>query len=409
MFLKTWQSGKIREFIQMYELKIALRQILSRKKQTLFAILAVALAVAVITVMMAMLSGFQDELVRSSIENNPPHIVISPQDEGEEFIHLYRYTSALIAKKEGVIAVSPPKYLGQAALEYRDNAEGVSLQGVNPESEENVMRVNKDVIEGDLLTLVHTKYGILLGDRLAENLEVHIGGDRVDVVFPGSQTTSFKVVGLVHTGTAADETIAYARLDSVQDFFNEPGVVSTIGGVRVADPYQANVIASSIERETGLNAVSWSEANAEILGLLETQMVFVNIFYLLIYGIAGFGIANTLITIVAQRTREIGILKAMGASQKSIMVIFIFQSLVLGAIGLVLGTVLGYITIIALQNYRIEVPQEMYFGLQTLPLEVEALNFVYAAFFAFIVNILSGIYPARKASKLDPVKAIENA
>jgi len=92
MFLKTWQSGKIREFIQMYELKIALRQILSRKKQTLFAILAVALAVAVITVMMAMLSGFQDELVRSSIENNP-HIVISPQDEGEEFIHLYRYTS----------------------------------------------------------------------------------------------------------------------------------------------------------------------------------------------------------------------------------------------------------------------------------------------------------------------------
>ena len=405
MFLKTWQSGKIREFIQMYELKIALRQILSRKKQTLFAILAVALAVAVITVMMAMLSGFQDELVRSSIENNP-HIVISPQDEGEEFIHLYRYTSALIAEKEGVIAVSP-KYLGQAALEYRDNAEGVSLQGVNPESEENVMRVNRDVIEGDLLTLVHTKYGILLGDRLAENLEVHIG-DRVDVVFPGSQTTSFKVVGLVHTGTAADETIAYARLDSVQDFFNEPGVVSTIG-VRVADPYQANVIASSIERETGLNAVSWSEANAEILGLLETQMVFVNIFYLLIYGIAGFGIANTLITIVAQRTREIGILKAMGASQKSIMVIFIFQSLVLGAIGLVLGTVLGYITIVALQNYKIEVPQEMYFGLQTLPLEVEALNFVYAAFFAFIVNILSGIYPARKASKLDPVKAIESA
>uniref|UniRef100_UPI00064FDFDF ABC transporter permease n=1 Tax=Methanosarcina mazei TaxID=2209 RepID=UPI00064FDFDF len=217
-----------------------------------------------------------------------------------------------------------------------------------------------------------------------------------------------QVVGLVHTGTAADETIAYARLDSVQDFFNEPGVVSTIG-VRVADPYQANVIASSIERETGLNAVSWSEANAEILGLLETQMVFVNIFYLLIYGIAGFGIANTLITIVAQRTREIGILKAMGASQKSIMVIFIFQSLVLGAIGLVLGTVLGYITIVALQNYKIEVPQEMYFGLQTLPLEVEALNFVYAAFFAFIVNILSGIYPARKASKLDPVKAIESA
>jgi len=389
----------------MYELKIALRQVLSRKKQTLFAILAVTLAVAVITVMMAMISGIQDELVTSSIENNP-HIVIGPQDEEEEFIHLYRYTSAMISEKEGVIAVSP-KYLGHVALEYRDNAEGVSLQGVDPQVEENVMRVNEDVIEGDLMTLVHTRYGILLGDQLAENLEVNVG-DQVNVVFPGSQTTSFKVVGLIHTGTSADEVTAYARLDSVQDFFNEPGVVSNIG-VRVADPYQADTIASSIERETGLDAVSWSEANAEILSLLDIQRASATIFYFLIYGVAGFGIANTLITIVAQRTREIGILKAMGTSQKSILLVFLFQSMVLGAIGLVLGTVLGYIVTIALQNYEISVPPEMYSGLQTMPLEVEPINFVYAAFFAFIVNILSGIYPARKAVKLDPVKAIESA
>jgi len=388
----------------MYELKIALRQVFSKRRQTFFAILAVALAVAVITVMMAMLSGFQGELIKSSIENNP-HIVVNPQDEKEELIHLYRHNSALIAEKEGVVAVSP-KYLGQAALEYRDNAEGVSLQGVEPEAEEIVLRISKDVVEGDFLALVHTKYGIVLGDKLAENLEVQ-PGDRIDVVFPGSKTTSFKVIGLVHTGTAADEVTAYARLDSVQEFFNEPGVVSTIG-VRVADPYQADLIASSIERETGLDAVSWIEANAEILDLLNTQMVFVNIFYILIYGIAGFGIANTLITIVAQRTREIGILKAMGASQKSIMAVFLFQSVILGAIGLVFGTFLGYIATVALQNYRIEVPQEMYFGLQTLPLEVEPLNFVYATLFAFIINIIAGIYPARKAAKLDPVKAIES-
>jgi putative ABC transport system permease protein/lipoprotein-releasing system permease protein len=389
----------------MYELKIALRQVVSRKKQTLFSILAVALAVAVITVMMALLSGFQGELIKSSIENNP-HIVLNPQDEKEGFIHLYRYNSALISEKEGVIAASP-KYIGQAALEYSDNAEGVSLQGVDPMAEENVMRVSEDVVEGDLKTLVHTRYGILLGDQLAKNLEVNVG-DRVDAVFPGSKTTSFKVVGLVHTGTSADKVTAYARLDSVQDFFNEPGVVSNIGA-RVADPYQADAIAASIEGETGLDAVSWSEANAEILSLLDIQRVSVNIFYFLIYGIAGFGIANTMITIVAQRTREIGILKAMGTSRKNIMVIFLFQSIILGAIGLVLGIILGYIVIIALQSYEIEVPPEMYFGLQTLPLEVKPLNFVYAAFFAFIVNILSGIYPARKAAKLDPVKAIESA
>jgi ABC-type lipoprotein release transport system permease subunit len=389
----------------MYELKIALRQVLSRKKQTFFSIFAVALAVAVITVMMALLSGFQGELIKSSIENNP-HIVLNPQDEKEGFIHLYRYNSAVISEKEGVIAASP-KYIGQTALEYRDNAEGISLQGVDPIAEDNVMRVSEDVVEGDLKTLVHTRYGILLGDQLAKNLEVNVG-DRVDAVFPGSKTTSFKVVGLVHTGTSADEVTAYARLDSVQDFFNKPGVVSNIG-VRVADPYQADAIAASLEGETGLNAVSWSEANAEILSLLDVQRASVNVFYFLIYGIAGFGIANTLITIVAQRTKEIGILKAMGTSRKSIMVIFLLQSVILGAIGLMLGIILGYIVIIALQSYGIEVPPETYFGLQTLPLEVEPLNFVYAAFFAFIVNVFSGIYPARKAAKLDPVKAIESA
>ena len=388
----------------MYELKIALRQVLSRKRQTFFAILAVALAVSVITVMMAMLSGFQGELIKSSIENSP-HIVINPQTEGN-FIHLYRYTSTQIAEKEGVVAVSP-KYLGQAALKYRNNAEGISLQGIEPEAEDTVLRVSKDVVEGDFIALSHTRYGIVLGDKLAENLGVKLG-DRVDAVFPGSKTTSFNVVGLIYTGTAADEVTAYARLDSVQDFYNEPGVVSTIG-VRIADPYQADVIASSIERETGLNAVSWIEANAEILNLLNTQMALTNVFYALIYGIAGFGIANTLITIVAQRTREIGILKAMGASQKSIMAVFLFQSIILGAIGLLLGTILGYVATVALQSYRIEVPQEMYFGLQTLPLEVQPLNFVYAAFFAFIINIIAGIYPARKAAQLDPVKAIESA
>jgi lipoprotein-releasing system permease protein len=227
----------------MYELKIALRQVLSRKRQTFFAILAVALAVSVITVMMAMLSGFQGELIKSSIENSP-HIVINPQTEGN-FIHLYRYTSTQIAEKEGVVAVSP-KYLGQAALKYRNNAEGISLQEIEPEAEDTVLRVSKDVAEGDFIALSHTRYGIVLGDKLAENLGVQLG-DRVDAVFPGSKTTSFNVVGLIYTGIAADEVTAYARLDSVQNFFNEPGVVSTIG-VRIADPYQADVIASSIER-----------------------------------------------------------------------------------------------------------------------------------------------------------------
>lgn len=390
----------------MYEMRIAMRHVRSQRRQAIFSILAVALAVAVITVMMGLLTGFQNELITSSIENNP-HITVNPKSDEEEFIHLYRQLSFRIAEKEGVIAVSP-KYLGQAALEYRDNAEGVSLQGVEPLAEDMILKVSEDVVEGDFHALEHSKYGILLGDRLAENLEVKVG-DRVDAVFPGSKPTSFKVEGLIHTGTAADEALAYARLDSVQDFFNKKGVVSIIG-IRVEDPYRANLIAASIEEDTGFDAVSWIEANAEILDLLNTQKVFVNIFYLMIYGIAGFGIANTLITVVAQRTPEIGILKAMGASKRSITRVFIFQSALLGGMGLLLGCVLGYLTTLYFQRYYIiDVPQEMYFGLQTLPMELDLMNFVLAAGFAFVVNVLAGVYPARKAAGLDPVEAIESA
>ncbi|MDD2440305.1 MAG: ABC transporter permease [Methanosarcinaceae archaeon] len=390
----------------MYEMKIALRHVLSRRRQAFFSILAVALAVAVITVMMGLLTGFQNELIQASIENSP-HIIINPKSDQEEFIHLYKQLAEQLAEKEGVIAVSP-KYLGQAALEYRENAEAVSLQGVEPLAEDRVLRVSKDVIAGDFKALSHSKSGILLGDKLAENLEVKVG-DRVDAGFPGSKPTSFKVIGLFHTGTPADEALAYARLDSVQAFFNEKGVVSSIG-IRVNDPYQAESLAMSIEEETGFEAVSWIEANAEILNLLNTQKVFVNLFYLMIYGIAGFGIANTLITVVAQRTPEIGILKAMGASKKSITKVFLFQALLLGSAGLCLGCVLGYLTTLYFQRYYIiDVPQEMYFGLQTLPIELDFLNFALAAIFALLVNLLAGVYPARKAAGLDAVEAIESA
>jgi lipoprotein-releasing system permease protein len=151
------------------------------------------------------------------------------------------------------VAVSP-KYLGQAALKYRNKADGVSLQGVDPEAEDMVLRVNKNVVNGDFFALTHTRYGIVLGDKLAEDLGVQLG-DHVDAVFPGSKTTSFEIVGLTHTGTSADEITSYARLDSVQHFFNKPGVVSTIG-IRVADPYQADNISSYLKREIGLDAVS---------------------------------------------------------------------------------------------------------------------------------------------------------
>ncbi|WP_135611424.1 ABC transporter permease [Methanococcoides sp. AM1] len=388
----------------MFELSIAMRHINSRRRHTLFSLIAVALAVATIVVLMSMMSGVQEELIEITIEN-APHIVVSSQSGAEDDLHLYNHLMYLILQKEGVVAVSP--YLsGQAALKYKDNAEGVLLKGIEPHAEELVMRVGDDIVSGSFADLALTGHGIVLGDELADNLEVRVG-DNIEAVYPGSSTRSFKVVGIINTGTASDESLAYARLGTLQDLFRKNGVVTSIG-VRVLDPYQAEAIATLIEDETGVDAVSWTEANKDILDLLNTQMVFVWIFYGLIYVIAGFGIANTLITVVMDKKKEIGMLKAMGVSRKSITSIFLFESAFLGASGVVVGCVIGYLASVAIGSYELELPSEMYLGLTTMPVKIEAINFVYAAGFAFILNLIAGVYPARRASKLDPVEAIEN-
>jgi ABC-type lipoprotein release transport system permease subunit len=388
----------------MYELDIALRHISARKRLTFFAVFSVALAIGVIVVLMSLMSGFTDELVSLTVESSP-HIVVSPAEGTTENIHFYRYYSEQILNMEGVSAVSAV-FTGQAALQYKDNAQGVNLYGIDPDAENAVMRVSDDLIRGDFSALSRSNNGILLGDRLAEELEVAVG-DTVSAVIPTSGPVSYEVVGIFHTGTPADENLAYARFDSVLDLFGESGVASSIN-VRTLDPYQAEVIAISVESSTGLDAVSWIEANRDILELLNTQTVIVWLYYGLIYLIAGFGVANTLITVVMEKQKEIGMLMAMGASRKHITNIFLLESLILGTMGVLLGCVLGYFGTLALSNYQIDLPSEMYFGLTTLPLKLEAANFAYAIVFSFIINVIAGVYPARRAARMDPVEAIES-
>ncbi|TQD25043.1 ABC transporter permease [Methanolobus vulcani] len=389
----------------MFELRIALRHIGARKRLTFFAVFAVALAIAVIVVLMSMMTGFTEELIDSTVENSP-HIVITSLDDQEDYVHFYSYHSQQIAVMDGVEAVSPV-FVGQAAISHKDNAEGINLNGIDPVAEDEVMHISDDIVSGDLFSLSRSNNGIVIGDKLAEDLEV-VMGDKVDIVMPGFGTRSFKIMGIFDTGTSSDESIAYVRFDSALDFFQENGVASKIN-VRVIDPFQADVIAASIEgQNTGLDAVSWIEANSEILGLLNTQAVIVWLYYGLIYMIAGFGIANTLFTVVMDKKREIGMLMAMGASKRHITVIFLLESLILGTMGVLLGCLLGYAGSMALASYPIDLPQEMYFGLTTMPIKTDPMNYAYAIVFSFFINIVAGVYPARKAAALDPVEAIES-
>jgi lipoprotein-releasing system permease protein len=381
----------------MFELAIAERHILGNPKMVLFTVLSVALAVGVIVVLIGLTEGYKVNLIENTVENSP-HITVDPKED-EDYIFLYRTLTA-IAQEDPEVLASSPRLVGRAAAKYKDNVEGVTFIGADPIQEDILLRVNEDMVWGDYYDLEFKRFAAVVGDDLADDLELKRGDDfrltRQDV------TIQVKAVGIVDTGTGLDQTLVYLPLDTAQDLLGEGDVVTEVG-IRLSDIDAAPAIAADLNNRTRYKAESWQEKSRDILEQIETQQIYSYIFYLLIFIISGFGIANTMIMIISRRTKEIGILMAMGADQISIMKIFVLESVILGPPSALLGGSLAYVA--AKLIGTIEVPAEIYIA-DRMTVILDLGTFVYVAVFALLVNFLAGIYPAYKASRLDPVEAI---
>jgi len=383
----------------MFELTVARKHIVSNPKMVLFTVLSVALAVGVIVVMMGLMQGYREEIISSTVENNP-HITVDPKED-EDYIYLYRTLSSQIWQYPNVVAVSP-RLQGQAGAKYKDQVEGVSFIGADPFKEDSLMNVQDDLLWGDYYELISSRHSVIVGSELAEDLELKPGDDfyliRKDVKIKVTPA------GFIRTGTNFDQTLVYLPLETAQDLLNEGDVVSQVG-VRLSDIYSASIITDDLNSRTSYDAQSWQDKSRDVLDLLDIQKIIMYIFYLLIFVIAGFGVANTMIMMVSRRTREIGIMMAMGTTQLSIVKIFLAESLILGPPSALFGCALSYVTAKLIEAYPIEVPSEVYMvSKMTVALTPEI--YAYAVVFALAVNFVAGIYPAYKASKLDPVEAI---
>jgi len=383
----------------MYEFTIAQRHILRNPKMAFFTTAAVTLAVAVIVVLMGLMSGFEDEVITTTVENNP-HIYVQPKED-EKYIYLYRTVSAILWKYPEVEAVSA-RLAGKGAAKYKDKVRGIDFLGVDPEQEDRLMNVQKDIVIGSFLDLNSQKYAAFMGSALANELELHPEDDLI--LTRGNKSIRLKVAGLFETGSAKDKSLIYIPLTTAQELVGKGDVVSEVDA-RVSDIYHAPYITADLRNHFRYQSKSWEDINADILKLIQTQSSFSFIFYILIFLIAGFGIANTMIMIISRKTKEIGILMAMGATSWSILKIFMLESLILAPPSAFLGSVLAYLAARLIMSYNIELPSEIY-RVSRMTVSIKPEFFLYAVIFALIINFVAGLYPAWKASRMDPVEAI---
>jgi lipoprotein-releasing system permease protein len=386
----------------MYELTVAYRHILRNPKMSLFTVAAVTLAVAVIVVLMGLTSGFEEDVIATTVENNP-HIVVHPKED-EKYISLYRTVSGILWSYPGVIAVSA-RLTGKAAAKHKDEVAGVEFVGIEPADEERLMKVQEDAVYGSFFDLRTRRYAAFLGTRLASDLKLHPEDDFLLVL--GNKSIKLKVAGVLEAGSAVDKTRVYLPRRTAQDLLGKGDVVSEVA-VKVADIYKARDITADLRRLFGYETKSWEETNADVLELIQTQSFYTMIFYVLIFAIAGFGIANTMIMIITRRTREIGILMAMGATRGSILKVFVIESLILAPPAALIGSILAYLTAWAIMSYDIQLPSEVYI-VSRMTVSMKPEFFVYAVLFALAVNFVAGLYPAWRASRMDPVEAIGSA
>ena len=381
-----------------FETSIAMKHIITRRRQTFLSIMAVALAVSISVIFTSLVNG-QQHILTGLVEEKLPHVTIEPK-QGDDYIHLYKSLLDRIAPLPGVKS-SAASLSTTATLSRKDKTKNALLKGVNPVDIDKIYKISQNMLLGDF-TSINQIGNAIIGQTLADDLGVKLG-DKVDATFPRATTTELTVTGIFNTGTPLDETFAFVSLDTTRKFLDKGDVVNAIELI-LADIYQSQSVADEIS-SWGYNAKSWMETNPEIMRAINVGGFWTRFSVLLFMVIAFFGVASIMNLLVVEKTKEIGMLMAMGATRSNIRNIFLVESSLLGLIGAISGSFLGIVGVLALGK----VPFEIAAGgrdITTLPLILNPWDILLLTSLAVGLSVVAAVYPARNAAKLDPVLAL---
>lgn len=418
-----------------YEIFIGLRYLRAKRRNrtisfnTVVSITGITLGVAALIGTVGIMTGFKED-IQAKILGTTAHIVV--HDRTKEGMTDYDAQVARLTEVPKVVAATP-FVLRQVLLTTQSGVQGIVLRGIDPEREGRVTELGKNLTAGSLGDLqrpvtitqppaeepsgeptVTTRPGIILGKELALRLGAFVG-DTVNVVSPvGSMNAMgmipkirlFAVVGIFQSGMYEyDSSLAYIELAEAQKFFNMGQTVTGIE-VKVTDVFQAGDVARSIEQHLGFayGARDWMQMNRNLFSALKLEKTMMFLLLVLITIVASFNIISTLTMIVTEKQKEIAILKAMGATRKGIMRIFMLNGLIIGFTGTAIGIPLGYAFLWLIQTFWTFDPTVYY--VSRIPVHVQLLDVLLVAGSAIAISFAATVYPSLQAAKLDPAAAL---
>ena len=423
-----------------YEVFVGLRYLRAKRRNrtislnTFVSVAGITMGVAALIGTLGIMTGFKEDL-QAKILGTTSHIVV--HDRTRDGMLDYEAQVKKVEQVPHVLAATPFVFR-QVLLTSESAVQGIVLRGIDPQQEVRVTELGKNIKSGDLAELERPvplpapapeasaeagaapepKHpGIILGKELSLRLNAFVG-DQVNVVSPVGPASRlgtiamtpkirvFTVVAVFESGMYEyDSSLAYIALPEAQKFFNMGTTVTGIE-VKVDDIFMAADIARSIEAALGFPfwARDWMQLNRNLFSALKLEKIMMFLLLVLITIVASFNIVSTLTMLVNEKQREIAVLKAMGATRKAIMRIFMLNGLIIGLTGTAIGVPLGYTFLWFIQTYWTFDPTVYY--ISHVPVHIQALDVILVSFSAILISFAATLYPSWQAAKLDPAAAL---
>uniref|UniRef100_A0A7V3UZE5 Lipoprotein-releasing ABC transporter permease subunit n=1 Tax=candidate division WOR-3 bacterium TaxID=2052148 RepID=A0A7V3UZE5_UNCW3 len=401
-----------------FEFFIARRYLQGRSRHLLSGTSAIAIGgvfvgVAAIIIVLSVENGFHKEL-RDRILGASPHITIS--QFGYKPIYYNPENDSLLEKIRrvpGVVQVAPFIY-SKILLRSGSLVEGGVVKGVDPKLESRMTEISRSMVDGSFSV---ESSGAVIGVELARSLGIFVG-DEIMLFSPFAgtatpvgylpRTRTFRVTGIFDAGMYEyNSSFVFVGLKDLQNFLGMPDRISGYE-VKCADPLNASSVAKRVAWELGtpFRATDWIAQNKNLFTALRLEKVVTFIVLVLIVLVAAFNIVGMLTMMVIRKTREIGILKTIGARSQAITRIFMLVGLLIGVLGTAGGAIFGFVISWLLNRYRfVNLPGDVYF-IKNLPVQMQLQDFIIVCASAMVITFLATFYPAYRAAKLQPVDAI---